>query len=67
MDTKNTFQQPAVLEEGKGYLLRLAQRDNGVPILIEVTFVEYTSCPAVVIVQDARQERMRCSRGDLFS
>ncbi len=32
-----------------------------------VTFLGHTACPAVVIVQDARQEWFRCSREDLSS
>ena len=55
------------LQEGKSYYLRLSRKGERIPVLTQVTFYEYTSCPAIVIVQDGRKEWLRCSREDLFS
>jgi hypothetical protein len=63
----NFLEIPDFLQEGKLYFLRLNKKGDGIPVLIHVTFFGYTSCPAVVIIQDARKEWLRCSREDLFS
>ena len=69
MGKTNPLISPESLEEGKSYLLRSRNfTKNGGCILIlnQVTFIGFTSCPAIVVVQDARGEWLRCSRGDLF-
>ena len=70
MEKMHLLISPESLEEGKSYLLRsrnLTQNGGCILILTQVTFIGYTSCPAVVIVRDARGEWLRCSRDDLFS
>ena len=67
MEAWNSLEKPGSLQEGKSYLLRLTPKGDCIPVLTQVTFFGYTSCPAVVIVKDARKEWLRCSREDLFS
>jgi hypothetical protein len=67
MNNYNFLEIPESLQEGKSYFLRLNKKGDCIPVLTQVTFFGYTSCPAVVIVQDARKEWLRCSREDLFS
>ena len=67
MEAWNSLEKPGSLQEGKSYFLRVKKIYDGIPILTQVTFIRYTSCPAVVIVQDARKEWLKCSREDLFS
>jgi len=70
MGNTNLLISPESLEEGKSYLLRsrnMTQNGGCILILSQVTFVGFTSCPAIVVVQDARNEWLRCSREDLFS
>jgi len=66
METCQRVENPVSLQEGKGYFLRLNPDQAPVPLFARVTFIGYTSCPAVVVVQDGRLERFRCSREDLF-
>ena len=67
MEAWNSFEKPVDLQEGRSYFLRLSQKEKGIPVITQVTFFGYTTCPAVVIVQDARKEWLRCSREDLFN
>jgi hypothetical protein len=67
MEAWHSFEKPVALQEGRHYFLRLSQKEKGIPVMTQVTFFGYTACPAVVIVQDARQEWLRCSREDLFN
>jgi hypothetical protein len=70
MGKTNLLISPESLEEGKSYLLRsryLTQNGGSILILTQVIFIGFTSCPAIVVVQDARKEWLRCSREDLFS
>jgi hypothetical protein len=49
----NLLISPDSLEEGKSYLLRsryLTQNGGCMLILSQVTFVGFTSCPAIVVV-----------------
>ncbi len=69
MGKTNLLVSPESIEEGKSYLLRsrnLIQNGGCMLILAQVTFIGYTSCSAIVVVQDARKEWLRCSRDDLF-
>ena len=67
MNNYNFLEVPESLQEGKSYFLRINKKGDGIPVLIQVTFFGYTSCPVVVIVQDGRNERLRCGRENLFS
>ena len=67
MNDLNELEKVNTFQEGKNYFLKLPRKNVGIPIFTQVTFIGYTSCPAVVIVQDARKEWFRCSREDLFS
>lgn len=61
------LEQPTLLQEGKHYYLRLSPIGEPIPVLTQVSFCGYTACPAIVIVQDSRKDRLRCRREDLFS
>ena len=67
MNSKNFLDTPESLLEGETYFLRVNRRNDAIPVLTQVIFIGYTSCPAIVIVQDAMKEWLRCSREDLFS
>jgi hypothetical protein len=70
MGKTNLLISPESLEEGKSYLLRsrnFTKNGGSILILSQVTFTSFTSCPAIVVVQDARGEWLRCSREDLFT
>jgi hypothetical protein len=74
MKMPGCFVRPDFLVKGQRYLLRLRPKRTRtptdcarIPVLIEVVFKEYTACPAVVIVHDARQAAIRCKREDLFT
>jgi hypothetical protein len=60
------FASPVSLRIGKRYFLRLSLPRAGIPVFTQVTLVAFTSCPAVVIVQDDRRQQQRCNRADLF-
>ena len=66
MNNHNVLEVPESLQEGKSYFLRINKRGDSIPVLTQATFFGYTSCPAVVIVQDARNEWLRCNREDLY-
>ena len=69
MGKTNLLISPESLEKGKSYLLRsrnLTQNGGCMLILTQVTFIGFTSCPAIVVVQNSRREWLRCSREDLF-
>jgi hypothetical protein len=57
--------RPLTLVEGQRYFL-LAQYSSRHPSLMPVTFLAYTACPAVVVVTDGSNCRVRCAREDLF-
>jgi hypothetical protein len=68
MGKTNLLFSPKSLEEGKSYLLRsrnFTKNGGSILILSQVIFIGFTSCPAIVVVQDARTEWLRCSRDDL--
>lgn len=63
MAHKPNFIHPSTLEIGKIYL-----RKNGSQAhqnLIPIQFIEYSTCPAIVIISDGGK-RERCPRADLF-
>jgi hypothetical protein len=66
MKKRIPFERPNDLEEGKTYFLRLSLNGERIPLFIQVSFLGYTACPAVVLVRDARKASLRCSREDLF-
>ena len=69
MGKSNLLISPESLEEGKSYLLRsrnFSKNGGSILILTQVTFISFTSCPAIVVVQDGWKEWFRCSREDLF-
>jgi hypothetical protein len=66
MQKRNFLERPISLQEGENYFLRLNKKGDGIPVLTQVIFFGYTPCPAVVIVQDAKREWIRCGRDDLF-
>ena len=66
MKELSCFERPANLEEGKAYLLRLSPNGEHIPLFTQVSFLGYTSCPAVVMVQDARRAHLRYNLDDLF-
>jgi len=67
MQESNCLERPAALQEGKLYFLRLYKQSDGFPVLTQVTFFGYTTCPAVVIVQDGDKKWLKCGRDDLFT
>jgi hypothetical protein len=70
MVTTNLLISPESLKEGKSYLLRsrnFIKNGGSILILSQVTFISFTSYPAIVVVQDARGEYIRCNRSDIFS
>jgi len=67
MDKRSGFERTGVLQEGKRYFLRSAGSQLGIPVFTLITFIGYTACPAMVVVENGRRERMRCSRMELFA
>jgi hypothetical protein len=65
MHNSNPLPRPVTLISGSQYRLRRRDGTTGEPRLISVTFLAYTASPAFVVVS-AQDERMRCSRPDLF-
>jgi hypothetical protein len=41
--------------------------DNGNPVLRDVTFVAYTSCPAMVVVLSGSGQKVRVLRDNLYT
>ena len=60
------FSRPQSLDIGKTYLFRDRDSDGGRQSVSAVTFVNYTPCPAIVIIKFAHNEYHRCLREDLF-
>jgi len=67
MDIPEIFRTPVSLAVNQRYLLRIARGIESIPVFTPVTFIGFTTCPAVVVVQDARNSRFPCSRENLFS
>jgi hypothetical protein len=66
MEKPGHCKRPAALLENKHYFLKLPEGNWSIPRFIQVTFVGYTTCPAVVIVQDGKMRHIKCKREDLF-
>lgn len=49
----------------KDYFLRTTAKYEGRNLYSRVTFINYTHCPAVVIVLDENGRRFPCNRDDL--
>ncbi len=67
METPIPFSQPSILHDGKHYLLKISRDDRTIPVYIQITLLGLTPCPAVVMVEDDRNNRFPCQRGSLFS
>ncbi len=65
MDTLAYLDQPAKLIERQRYYLKLSKEDGAIPIFTPVTFIGYTTCPAVIVVEDGRNCRFPCERSNL--
>ena len=63
---KPRFERAGYLLVGSNYLLRMHPDDHGLPVFTRVKFVDLTNCPAVVVVQDDRKDRIVCNRSDLY-
>lgn len=56
----NSLEKPESLQEGKRYFQIQYGGDERFPLLALVTFLAYTACPAVVVVQMCENSRVRC-------
>ena len=63
---KNHFVRVGCLQVGSSYFLRLQPDGHGLPVFTRVKFIDITNCPAVIVVQDARKELIKCNRSDLY-
>jgi hypothetical protein len=63
MPQKPTSFHPTNLEIGKIYLRKNGGQPD--PELLPVQFVEYSACPAIVIIFESGR-RKRCPRADLY-
>ncbi len=59
--------RPFTLVEGNTYLLRMQGSASPEATYFPVVFVNFDSCPAMVIVKNSEGHRFRCTRADLFS
>jgi hypothetical protein len=66
MKNRSCFDRAESLLEGKSYLLRLSPTRKRIPLFCQVKFISFTSCPAVVVVQDTRLRQIRCGRDNLY-
>ena len=66
MTTICMFVRPERLIISEKYHLRLSLAYDSFPKYVEVTFVDYDTCPAYVFIQNAEEDVMRCNRADLF-
>jgi hypothetical protein len=60
------MERAGILQEGERYWLADAADEAGRWARREVIFRGYTACPAMVVVQDEKGRRVRCSRMDLY-
>ena len=60
------FERAGMLQAGASYYLRRQPGSNGLPAYTRVIFIDITTCPAVVVVQDERKVILRCNRADLY-
>ena len=66
MSTQRPYIRPQTLVEGQSYSRMERGRDGDETTYTEVMFAAYTSCPAVVIISNGSDHKMRCLRDDLF-
>jgi len=59
--------RPAMLDDGRKYLLRVHYNNGRDPDYIPVKFVGYDSCPAWVIVRDGDGNLLRIPRDDVYT
>jgi hypothetical protein len=67
MEAISSVVRPGTLIEGAEYLLLETQGNRHMPTVALVRFVDYTACPAFVVVMDGSNKRVRCLREELFS
>ena len=60
MKPPNLLAYPQTLIEGREYLLLEKSQNGSRAKQFVVTFVAYTSCPAIVVVQSSHGIRQRC-------
>ena len=63
---KKGFVRAGYLQVGTHYFLRGHTEGDGTPVYTKVKFIDITSCPAVVVVQNERKDCLRCNRSDLY-
>ncbi len=56
-------EHPSELHQGASYLYR--HRNNGSSSYVPVIFLDYTPCPAVIIIRDEGGNCRRCAREEL--
>ncbi len=66
MKQNDYFERVDTLLVGECYMLRHSPYHKSILVFTLVCFVGHTSCPATVIVQDARNNRFPCERGTLY-
>jgi hypothetical protein len=66
MDKPVKFIRAGSLNTSEKYLYRTSPGSVDDQDYTTVTFVGYTACPAIVVVQDFKMARIRCNRMDLF-
>jgi hypothetical protein len=60
------FIRPQSFKIGKNYLFSERDFDGERRTILKVTFVNYTPCPAIVIIKHIDERKHRCLREDLF-
>jgi hypothetical protein len=48
------YECPAKLQENQSYFMKVSDEKDSIPIFTQVKFIRFTTCPAVVVVQDGR-------------
>ena len=66
MDKPIKFIRAGSLLDSEEYLCRTSLSLDDIYAYTTVTFVSYTSCHAIVVVQDMNLGRIRCDRMDLL-
>jgi len=57
------FVRVGTLQVGYSYYLRVKPDEHE---YTRVKFIDITTCPAVVVVQDGRKDLIKCNRSDLY-
>lgn len=66
MDEPIKYIRAGSLVFSEKYLCRISPGSDGNREYTTVAFVGYTTCPAIVVVQDSNMVRFRCDRMNLF-